>query len=435
MAFREKWQRRTFLSSFGALAGAVLSPRKLFASPSAPLATAEKITGFGATGNVYEELGVTRVINGQGTMTVLGGSLMRPEVEAVMALGSLHFVSVPDLEIAAGKRIAEMLKLPEGNTALVTSGAAAAMQSGLAGVLTGDNPKFIEQLPDLTGMKSEVIIQKSHRNPFDHQLRATGIRLVEIESREDLRKAINPQTAMMHFTNFANAAGLIKVDEWAKLAKEYKVPCFIDAAADTPPVSHLWDYTVMGYDLAAFSGGKAIRGPQCAGLLIGRRDLVAYALLNNSPHEDTLGRSQKVGKEEIVGMIKALESYLNEDHEALNKEWQRRLEVVSSALSKISGVSTSYFVPDIANHVPHMEITWDRHRISITPLDASSTLRKSKPSIVLAAGEDGREGLTMNSFMLQPGQDKIIAEKLVELLKANAVRDAFRLREPIVSSR
>jgi seryl-tRNA(Sec) selenium transferase len=161
MAFREKWQRRTFLSSFGALAGAVLSPRKLFASPSAPLVSAEKITGFGATGNVYEELGVTTVINGQGTMTVLGGSLMRPEVEAVMALGSLHFVSVPDLEVAAGKRIAEMLKLPEGNTALITSGAAAAMQSGLAGVLTGDNPKFIEQLPDLTGMKSEVIIQKS----------------------------------------------------------------------------------------------------------------------------------------------------------------------------------------------------------------------------------------------------------------------------------
>jgi len=421
MTFSEKWQRRTFLGSLGALAGALFSPRKLFASSMAAPTSTEKITGFGATGNVYEELGVTTVINGQGTMTVLGGSLMRPEVEAVMALGSLHFVSVPELEVAAGKRIAEMLKLPEGNTALVTSGAAAAMQSGLAGILTGDNPKFIEQLPDLTGMKSEVIIQKSHRNPFDHQLRSTGIKLVEIESQDDLRKAVNPKTAMMHFTNFANAAGQIKVDEWARLSKEYKVPCFIDAAADTPPVSHLWDYTVMGYDLAAFSGGKAIRGPQCAGLLIGRRDLVAYALLNNSPHEDTLGRSQKVGKEEIVGMIKALESYLNEDHEALNKEWQHRLEVVSIAVTRVPGVSASYFIPDIANHVPHLEITWDPRRISITPHDASTALRKSKPSIILPEGEDGRKGLTMNSFMLQPGEEKIIAGKLVELLKANAV--------------
>ena len=236
-----------------------------------------------------KSLGSRRLINGQGTMTVLGGSLMRPEVEAVMDLAGQHFVSVPDLEVAAGKRIAEMLKLPAGYTALVTSGAAAAMQSGLAGLLTGNNPKFIEQLPDLTGMKSEVIIQKSHRNPFDHQLRATGIKLVVIETREDLRHAVGPQTAMMHFTNFANAAGQIKVDEWVKLAQEYKIPTFIDAAADTPPVSHLWDYVNMGYDMVAFSGGKAIRGPQCAGLLLGRTEMVANALLNNSPHEDTLG--------------------------------------------------------------------------------------------------------------------------------------------------
>src|ERR1700683_2023387 len=140
-------------------------------------------------------------------MTMLGGSLPHPELEAVMTMAGRHFVSIPELEVAAGKRIAEMLKLPDGYTALVTSGAAAAMQSGLAGVLTGDNPKFIEQLPDLTGMKSEVIIQKSHRNPFDHQLRATGIKLVVIETTDELRKAVNPQTAMMHFSNFANASG------------------------------------------------------------------------------------------------------------------------------------------------------------------------------------------------------------------------------------
>src|SRR6267378_1019553 len=417
MALNDRWNRRTFLGTVGALVGTIFSGRKAFALPSAAGGKAAPVSGFGATGNVYEELGVTTVINGQGTMTVLGGSLMRPEVEAVMALAGRHFVSIPDLEVAAGKRIAEMLKLPEGNTALVTSGAAAAMQSGLAGILTGDNAKFIEQLPDLTGMKSEVIIQKSHRNPFDHQLRATGVKLVEVETSEDVRKAVNPKTGMMHFTNFANAAGQIKVEEWAKLAKELNVPSFIDAAADTPPVSHLWHYTVMGYDLAAFSGGKAIRGPQCAGLLIGRKDLVAYALLNNSPHEDTLGRSQKVGKEEIIGMIKALESYLKEDHDALAKEWWRRLDSISAEITRITGVSTSFSVPDIANHVPHLEIHWDPRHISLEPADAVRQLRSGKPSIVLASNESG---LIMNSFMLQPGEEKVIAERLTQLFRAHS---------------
>src|SRR5262249_13901089 len=214
-----KSTRRGFVSSLGflagALTGAVSGARSLFAGVpgGVPAKSGGKITGFGSTGNVYEELGVTTVINGQGTMTVLGGSLARPEVEAVMALAGQHFCSIPDLEVAAGKRVAEMLKLPEGYAALITSGAAAAMQSGLAGILTGDNRTFIEQLPDLTGMKSEVIIQKSHRNPFDHQLRATGVKLVVIETVDELRKAVNPQTAMMHFSNFANADGQIKVDQ------------------------------------------------------------------------------------------------------------------------------------------------------------------------------------------------------------------------------
>jgi L-seryl-tRNA(Ser) seleniumtransferase len=410
-----KWKRRTFMGSLGVMAGALLNARKLFAAPAA--GAEGKVTGFGETGNVYDELGVTPVINGQGTMTMLGGSLMRPEVEAVMAMAGRHFVNMPELEVAAGKRIAEMLKLSEDYTALVTCGAAAAMQSGLAGILTGDNPQFIQQLPDLTGMKSEVVIQKSHRNPFDHQLRSTGVKLIEIETREELRKAVNSKTAMMHFSNFANATGQIKVDEWAKLAKEYNIPSFIDAAADTPPVSHLWDYTKMGYDLAAFSGGKAIRGPQCAGLLVGRKDLVAYALLNNSPHEDTIGRSQKVGKEEIVGMVKALESYLKEDHDALTKEWWRRLDYVSGEITRVPGITTAFSVPDVANHVPHMEINWDPRRISLSAQDASKQLRGGKPSIVLGRRESG---LGMNSFMLQPGEEKIIAEHLVQLFRAHS---------------
>jgi uncharacterized pyridoxal phosphate-dependent enzyme len=409
------WSRRGFVGTLVASAASLVGSRKLFGAKVANADPPVTLAGFGQSGNPYQELGVPTVINAEGTMTMLGGSLIRPEVENVMAQAAKHFVSIPGLEEAAGRRISQMLKLPQGYSALVTSGAAGAIQSGLAGILTGDNESLIKQLPDLTGMKSEVIIQKSHRNPFDHQLRATGVKLVEIETREQLRRAASDRTAMMHFTNFANAAGQIKVDEWVKLGKELKLPCMNDAAADTPPVSHLWDYANMGYDLVTFSGGKALRGPQCAGVLIGREDLVHYGLLNNSPHEDTLGRGQKVGKEEIIGMIKALELYLAEDHDALEKEWQQRLQTVSQQISKIPGVSTSFFTPDIANHVPHMQISWDA-KIPLTPRQASQILRDGQPSIAMGGGES-RPGLSMNSFMLQPGEEQIIAEQLVKLFR------------------
>lgn len=419
MTMKSEWKRRRFLGALGVAGGWSATAGSLFARSSGKTRAdaMPKLSGFGASGDIYGELGVTTVINGQGTMTYLGGSLMRPEVEAVMSEGAQHFVDIAELEVAAGNRIAKMLKLPEGYTALVTSGAAAALQSGLAGILTGDNAEFIKRLPDLTGMKSEVLIQKTHRYPFDHQLRSTGIKLVEVETPEDVRKAITPQTAMMHFCNWANADGQIKVDEWLKLAKEHKIPAMNDAAADTPPVSHLWDYANMGYDLVAFSGGKAIRGPQCAGLLLGRKDLVANALLNNSPYEDTLGRSQKVGKEEIVGMIKALELYLNEDHDALAREWQKRLSSISDKITSIPGVTTSYFVPDMANHVPCMLINWDQKHVSLDPKEAGRMLKEGKPSIVLGEHKGGFE---MTAFMLKPGEDKIIADHLSAMFKAHS---------------
>src|SRR5579859_6228306 len=424
MGIKNIWNRRTFLGSAGVFAGMLLNARRVFGFTGATASSAasaaflpEKLTGFGATGNVYEELGLTTVINAQGTMTYLGGSLPHPEVEAVMALAGQHFVPIAELEVAAGKKICELLKLPPDYDAIVTCGAAAGMQVGLAGILTGSNSKFIEQLPDLTGMKSEVIIQKTHRNGFDHQLRTTGARLVTIESREELQHAIGPNTAMMHFSNFANNQGQIKADEWVKIAHSHNIPAFIDAAADTPPVSNLWDFAKMGYDLIAFSGGKAIRGPQCAGLLIGKKEHVANALLNNSPHEDTIGRSCKVGKEEIVGLVKELELYVNEDHADLDKEWWRRLDAISGDVARVAGVSTSVHVPDVANHVPDLDIYWDPRKVSLSPQDASSALRKGKPSIVM---EPTESGLVMNSFMLKPGEEKIIAAQLVQLLKSHS---------------
>jgi uncharacterized pyridoxal phosphate-dependent enzyme len=419
MSIKTNWKRRGFLGAIGMAGGWSLAGGNLFGKPAkgGRVNAMGKLSGFGASGNVYDELGVTTVINGQGTMTYLGGSLMRPEVEAVMSDAAQHFVDIAELEVAAGNRIAQMLKLPDGYTALVTSGAAGAIQSGLAGILTGDNGEFIKRLPDLTGMKSEVLIQKTHRYPFDHQLRSTGVKLIEVETPEDVRKAITPQTAMMHFCNWANADGQIKVDEWLKLAKQYKIPAMNDAAADTPPVSHLWDYANMGYDLITFSGGKAIRGPQCAGLLLGRKNLVANALLNNSPYEDTLGRGQKIGKEEIVGMVKALELYLQEDHDALAQEWQKRLVSISDQITRIPGVTTSYFEPDVANHVPCMLINWDQKHISLDPKEASRMLKDGKPSIVLG---ERKAGFEMTAFMLKPGEDTIIAEHLSAMFKAHS---------------
>src|SRR5947209_3151686 len=253
MGLNTGWNRRGFLGSFATLTAAMAAPLRSFAGDRGSAQT-QKVTGLGSTGNVYEELGVTTVINCEGTMTTLGGSLPHPEIQTIMEQAARHYVSIPELEVAAGKRIAQMLKLPQGYSALVTSGAAAAIQSGLAGILTGDNETLIKQLPDLSGVRPELSIQKTHRNPCDHQLRTTGIKLNEVETRDELRQAVNDRTAMMHFSNFANASGQIKVEEWAQLAKKYNIPCMNDAAADTPPVSHLWDYTTMGYDLVTFSG-------------------------------------------------------------------------------------------------------------------------------------------------------------------------------------
>lgn len=430
MNIKTKWNRRSFLGGLGAVAGSLLGPQKLAAWPrgrttregAGKWPDLEKVTGFGSTGNVYDELGVAPLINGVGTMTVLGGSLILPEVETVMGYAARHFVSIPDLEEAAGRKIAEMLKLPKGYTGLVTSGAAGAITCGYAGVLTGDNEEFIKRLPDLAGMKSEVVIQKSHRYPFDHQIRATGVKLVEIETRDDLRKAVGPRTAMMHFTNYLNPEGRIKVDEWVKLSMQYKLPCFNDAAADTPPISRLWEYVNMGYDLVAFSGGKDIRGPQCAGLLLGKEDLIHCALLNNSPYEDTLGRGQKIGKEEIVGMVKALELFLASDQEAMLQQYWRQLDYVANEVNKVPGVSTAYHYnpKQIANHTVGMDIYWDPRRISLASRDAIKELRDGKPSIMMGGGRQ-RDGLNLCPWQLKPGEEKIIANRVAAVLRAHMI--------------
>jgi uncharacterized pyridoxal phosphate-dependent enzyme len=414
--------RRGFLGGLGFLAASLFGGQRLWgargATSNKPEAWTGKITGLGETGNVYQELGLTTVINGQGTETVLGGSLIRPEVKAVMDLAAQHFVVIMDLEAAAGRRIAEMLKLPQGYGAIVTSGAASAIQNGYSGILTGSNETYIRQIPDLTGMKSEVIIQRAHRSGWDHQIRTTGAKLVEVETVEDVHKAMSERTAAMHFLNLSDPDGKIKRAEWVKLAHAANVPAFLDAAADIPPKSRLSDYANMGFDLIAVSGGKAIKGPQCTGLLIGRQERVHNALLNMSPNEDTIGRPTKVGKEEIVGVLKALELYLAEDQEALDKDQWRQLDTVATKVSKIAGVKVTREVPEIANHFPALQIHLDPARFSATPHEITEQLARMKPSIVLT---EGSSTIEMTAIDLQPGEDQMIADALASALRAHSV--------------
>lgn len=427
------WSRRSFISTLAALWGS----RKLHASTvvsqnsgygSESVSARPKLVGFGSTGDVFAELGVSPVVNAAGTYTVLGGSLMAPEIFEAMRLGNDGFVDINELEVAAGKKMAELCKMPPGYTGLVTGGAAAALVVGYAATLTGDNEQYIRQIPDLTGMpKSEVIIQKSHRYAFDHQIRQTGVKLIEVETREELIAAINPRTAALHFTNFANEAGRIKVDEFVQLGQQYKIPTFNDASADTPPVSRLWKYTGLGFDLVTFSGGKDIRGPQASGLLMGKEELIRCALLNMSPNEDTIGRPCKVGKEEIVGMLKALEMFVQSDQQAILKSYYVRLGHIATALKGVHGVSTDYDydAEEIANNTVRMAVSWDPGKIALTKKEVTTQLSETRPMSIRIADDEGgrpRSGpgatfpkIQITAWMLKPGQEKIVADRLLEI--------------------
>jgi uncharacterized pyridoxal phosphate-dependent enzyme len=407
------WNRRNFLSGLGALAAAW---------PGNALARSKEATSAVATaGNIYKELGVKTMINAWGTITIIGGSLIPPEAIAAMSAAAEHYVSIPDLLEATGDRIAKMLKdLPADHSATITSGAAGAIMCGVAGTLTGENKELIRQLPDLTGMKSEVLMLKSqHRHyGYNPQILASGVKIVEVESPDDVRRAVSEKTALMFFANYMDESSEIKVADWAKLGKQYNIPTFNDAAADTPPVSHLTDYNNMGYDLVAFSGGKGLRGPQCSGLLLGRKDLVRAARFNSAPFAPTIGRGMKVGKEEIVGMWKALEIYLNNDQEKLTQEWWDRLHYVSNQVRSINGVYTADFVPPIANHVPTMRIEWDAQKVALNTAQALDYLRSGDPG-VLVGGGPGDNSVSMTSFMLKPGEERLIARRMKEMFKAH----------------
>jgi seryl-tRNA(Sec) selenium transferase len=456
MNLRFDWNRRSFLAALGGACGALFAPAKAGAlfgrkhKPSLASVDGSRIapiaTGLGSTGDIYAELGVTPLVNINGTVTVIGGSVMAPEVMELIRQGNEHFVLIDELEIAAGKFIANLCKSPAGYTGLVTAGAAAALVVGYAGMMTEDLEPRMRAIPDVGDFpRNEVIIQKSHRYPFDHQIRQTGAKLVEVETREEMIGAINPKTVAIHFTNILSDKGQVSGPETVAIAKEHNLYTFNDAAADVPPIERLWEYPAIGFDLVAFSGGKDIRGPQAAGVLIGREDLIHYSLLNMSPQEDRIGRCCKVGKEEIFGMLKALEIFVNQNYEATLRTYDDRAQVITDAVKKfgVTALPRQYNPQALGNVTPHYSWQIDPSKINLTGREVMQQLADTRPIGIgsMGAGAGGMRGRNPNApagqshsehhghngdphsfgfavWQLKDGEDKLIADRLVEILSA-----------------
>lgn len=376
---------------------------------AAPLVTATGARAAVTKRDFFKELNVRPFINAAGTYTTLTASLMLPEAVEAIEYASKKFVHLIDLHDAVAARIASAIGV---EAAMVTSGAAAALTVGTAACLTGKNPDFIRDLPNLTGMKSEVIVQKTHRYGYDHAVRNCGVRMVEVETAAELERAVNPNTAMMLFFNAAEKTP-IGNEEFVRLGKKHNIPTFNDAAADVPPVDHLSLYNKQGFDLVTFSGGKGIRGPQSAGLLLGRKDLIEAARMNASPNGDTIGRGLKVNKEELVAMMVAVEAFIKRDHKAEWKEFEKRVKIVADSVASLPSVKTESFIPEISNAVPHLRITWDQSKI--TAKEAKKRLLDGEPSIEVRPSKD--DVLEVAVWMLEPGEAQTVARRIREVLK------------------
>ena len=360
----------------------------------------------------FKELGVRTFINAAGTYTAMTGSLMPPEVSDAIKYATGDYVSLDELQDRVGERIASLLRC---EYATITAGCASAITLGTAGVLSRMDEEKVKQIPDLTGMKNEVIMQKSHEIGYAHAIKNCGVKLVFVESKKELEDAINDQTAMLWFLNAHNFQGQIQDEEFVAIGKKHGIPTFNDCAADVPPVENLWKYTEMGFDLVAFSGGKGLRGPQSAGLLLGKRELIEAARLHAAPRGDTVGRGMKVNKEEILGMLVALEMYLSKDHEKEWKIWEGQIKLISDNAKAIPGVETEIHVPEVANHVPSLRIKWDQKKVKISTDELREKLRYGHPSIE-TVGDKETVGIT--TWMMSPGQERIVASRIQELLKA-----------------
>src|SRR5215831_15086441 len=410
----------------------------LAASPLLARITAHEIyeksasaMGLEPRGNVYSRLGVKTVINCRGTWTYLSGSLQFPEARAAQAEAGRYFVNMVDLQRAVGRRLAELTGAESG---LITSGAAGAMAAATAACIAGNDPQRIWQLPDTTGLKHEVIMVGG-RSAFDSAIRLAGAKLILVEKPEEIANAINANTAMIYTTDLRD-----KLEREASIAKEHNVPLLLDDAAGIPPIDNIKLYAKMKLDLYTFSGGKGLRGPQCSGVLLGRRDLIEAALRNSCPFEGAVCRPMKVGKEEVIGCLTAIETWLKTDPKKLYSEWNARVERIARLVETVPGVTTETYIPDDGNRYPTLRVSWDQKAWGFSITDCVQKLREGDP-VIEVLGVDNpsmvsavREGvdkpnsnpkelkeqnhIELVSMTIRPGEEMIVGQRLRAILSA-----------------
>ncbi|MCZ2079633.1 MAG: hypothetical protein LC130_32080 [Bryobacterales bacterium] len=374
-----------------------------------------------ASGNVYTRLGLRPIINASGTYTHLGGSLMPPEVIEAMNDAARQYVPIRDLTRAVGERIAA---LTDSEGALVTTGAAGAIFVGTCACIAGDDPDKMKRLPFTAGMKNEVIVQKLHNTGWTRQCEAAGAQLVEVEYKDQLERAISGRTAMLyflvadkHFGKYRDQldapGGKVSLTEYAAIAKGARIPLLVDAAAELPPPESLSSYTKQGVDLVAFSGGKGLRGPQNAGLLLGRKDLIDIAAMYQSPYSG-IGRDLKISKETMIGMLAAVERYLRLDHAAEWNAWKAQVDHMKQVLDKVPGVESGYVPREVTNHVPRLWVKWDEKEFNFSREDCFKALQEGEPPIVALRTP---MGVTLVTWMMTPGEERIVADRLKQILE------------------
>ena len=366
--------------------------------------------------DIYKRLGVKTFINAYGTLTTLSGTLMPPEVSRAMEEASRNFVSIRELQEKVGARLAE---LTGAEAAFVTAGASAALCLAACAVTAGDDVEKIKRLPDLTGMKSEMVIQKAHRNSYDHAFRMVGVKLVEAETAQEIRSAITGKTAALAMVLSHNSLGhKVELQEMIDIAHSAGLPVILDAAAEVPPKENLSRFVKMGADLVAFSGGKNLRGPQCSGILMGRKDLVRKAYVNSAPN-NYFARIAKVGKEEIVGLLAAVELFLKKDEDAQRREYHAVLDRVAGRLKDVPTVFTELTPNDDYSHSPRLSVQWDEGKLGVTLDQMMEQLRKGEPGIVatdLRKYQPAWKGLGIFPYNLLPGEEIVVADRVKEIL-------------------
>ena len=355
----------------------------------------------------YESIGIRPLINCRGTFTIISGSVILPEVREAMVLASQRYVNLDELMECVGARIAELMDCEWG---LVTDGCAAALCQVTAACVAGSDPEKMIRLPDTSGMKNEVIVQTCHRNVYDHAIRMVGVKMIEVDTKAELKAALSDRTAMFFVFGDAADRGQITVKEMAEIGHEHGIPTFVDAAAERPDVPN-W-YLEQGADAVAYSGGKCLRGPQASGLVLGRKDLLQAAFLNGAPHH-ALARPMKAGKEEIMGLLAAVEQWVARDHKAEWTEWERRLAVITEAVKDVDTVTTSIREPGRSNVAPVLGINWDAETVGINGTEVADQLTAGEPRIELNGNADG---ISIMPYMMEDGEDKIVADRLGTIL-------------------